>query len=94
MVTVAAMTFLRTHIQHDTFSDSHRMEARVERHEGLRVLWKWVKYGGQVSAAWRMGIRSNRSDVLDKLHNYAFHTARAGHQTNYQKILMVRAFNR
>ena len=35
-----------------------------------------------------------RSDLIDKLHNYAFHTARAGHQTQYSKILMMRAVNR
>ena len=35
-----------------------------------------------------------RSDLIDKLHNYAFHTARCGHQTQYTKILMMRAMNR
>ena len=94
MVTVAAITFLRTHIPHDVFSHPGRMEERCERHKGLQVLWKWLLYGGQVSAQWRLAIRSNASHKLDKLHNYAFHTARARHQTQYQRILLMRAFNR
>ena len=94
MVTVACLIFLRMHIPHDVFSHPGLMAERVERHKTLQVMWMWVKYGGQVATAWRMGIRGNRGDLLDKLHNYAFHTARAGHQTQYQRILMMRAMNR
>jgi hypothetical protein len=51
---------LRKIIPQDVFSHPARMQERVERHKSLEVLWMWVKHGGQVSAAWRMGVRGNR----------------------------------
>ena len=60
MVTAASLIFLRKIIPHDVFSHPARMQERVERHKSLEVLWMWVKHGGQVSAAWRMGVRGNR----------------------------------
>ena len=82
MVTVAAMVKLRVSYDHHTFSSPSLLHEAIytNRNEGMKVLYQWVRMGGNVSAAWRRGKRSNSSPLLDKLNNYAFHTARAVHQ--------------
>ena len=80
MVTVAALVFLRTSYDHHSFSSPQLLHEMCQRNQSMLVLFHWVRMGGNVSAAWRRAKRCNAAPMLDKLNNYAYHTARATHQ--------------